>query len=109
MTTSELLFAILVLIIAGILFVLSIRSFNNRGFLLNNAYIYASKEERDKMNKKPYYKQTAVVFLLLCFVFIIIGVSIILQNSKINLLEIPLIAGAIIYAILSTKRINKKE
>ena len=109
MTTSELLFAILVLIIAGILFVLSIRSFNNRGFLLNNAYIYASKEERDKMDKKPYYKQTAVVFLLLCFVFIIIGVSIILQNSKINLLEIPLIAGAIIYAILSTKRINKKE
>ncbi len=109
MTTSELLFAILALIIAGILFVLSIRSFNNRGFLLNNAYIYASKEERDKMNKKPYYKQTAVVFLLLCFVFIIIGVSIILQNSKINLLEIPLIAGAIIYAILSTKRINKKE
>ena len=107
MTTLELLFAILVFIIAVILFVMSIRSFKNRGFLLNNAYLYASKEERDKMDKKPYYRQTAIVFLLLCFVFIIIGVSIVLYNSKINLLEIPFIAGAIIYAIVSSKRINK--
>ena len=107
MTTLELLFAILVFIIAVILFVMSIRSFKNRGFLFNNAYLYASKEERDKMDKKPYYRQTAIVFLLLCFVFIIIGVSIVLHNSKINLLEIPFIAGAIIYAIVSSKRINK--
>ena len=107
MTTLELLFAILVFIIAVILFVMSIRSFKNRGFLFNNAYLYASKEERDKMDKKPYYRQTAIVFLLLCFVFIIIGVSIVHHNSKINLLEIPFIAGAIIYAIVSSKRINK--
>lgn len=107
MTTLELLFAILVFIIAVILFVMSIRSFKNRGFLLNNAYLYASKEERDKMDKKPYYRQTAIVCLLLCFVFIITGVSIVLHNSKIDLLEIPFIAGAIIYAIVSSKRINK--
>lgn len=108
MTTSELLFAILVFIIAGILFVMSIRSFKNRGFLLNNAYLYASKEEREKMDKKPYYKQTAIVFLLLCFVFIIIGVSIVLHNSRINLLEIPIIVGVVIYAVISSIQINKK-
>ncbi|MBR1422843.1 MAG: DUF3784 domain-containing protein [Ruminococcus sp.] len=109
MTTSELIILIFVFMIAGTLFVISIRSFKNRGFLFNNAYLYASKEERDTMDKKPYYKQTAIVCLILCFVFTIIGVSILLQNSKINLIEIPFFAGIFIYAIVSSNRINKKK
>lgn len=109
MTTSELIFAIIIFVIAGLLFFFSIRSFMNKGFLLNNAYLYASKEEREKMDKKPYYIQTAVVFLILSIVFIIIGLSVVFQDSRINLLEIPFIAGAIIYAILSTIRIQTKR
>ena len=62
MTTAELIIAIVMFVIAGILILLSIRSFLERGFVLNNAYIYASKKERDSMNKKPYYRQTAIVF-----------------------------------------------
>ena len=46
MTTAEWITASLVFIIAAILAVVSIRSFQNKGFLFNNAYIYASKEER---------------------------------------------------------------
>lgn len=45
MTTAEWITASLVFIIAAILAVVSIRSFQNKGFLFNNAYIYASKEE----------------------------------------------------------------
>ena len=48
MTTAEWITASLVFIIAAILTVVSIRSFQNKGFLFNNAYIYASKEERGK-------------------------------------------------------------
>ena len=64
MTSAEWITASLVFIIAAILAVVSIRSFQNKGFLFNNAYIYASKEERGKMDKKPYYRQSAIVF---CF------------------------------------------
>ena len=64
MTTAEWITASLVLIIAAILAVVSIRSFQNKGFLFNNAYIYASKKERGKMDKKPYYRQSAIVFLI---------------------------------------------
>lgn len=85
----------------------SIRSFLERGFLLNNAYIYASKEERKAMNKKPYYRQSAIVFFVLSAVFLVIGLSLVLQNDRISLLEIPLIVGVSIYAIASTVWINK--
>ena len=51
MTIEERVFAIVVFVIAVALAVISYRSFKNRGFLINNAYIYASKEEREKLVK----------------------------------------------------------
>ena len=102
MITSVVLF-----VCSGLFLFFSIRSFLERGFLLNNAYIYASKEERKAMNKKPYYRQSAIVFFVLSAVFLVIGLSLVLQNDRISLLEIPLIVGVSIYAIASTVRINK--
>ena len=102
MTTAEWITASVVFIIAAILAVVSIRSFLNKGFLFNNAYIYASKEERGKIDKKPYYRQSAIVFCILSAVFLIIGLSLLLHKDKLFLLEIPLIVGVIIYAIVST-------
>ena len=54
-------------------FILSIYSFRERGFLLNNAWLYASKQERETMNKKPFYRQTAIVFLLIGIIFLLNG------------------------------------
>ena len=108
MLTAELIIAITMFLIAGILVLLSIRSFSGHGFVLNNAYIFSSEEERKTMNKKPYYRQTAIVFLLLSLVFIIIGLSIILQNYMIELLQIPVITAIIIYTIVSSIKISKK-
>lgn len=53
------------------------------------------------MNKKPCYKQSAIVFCILSEVFIVIGISLILHNDRLFLLEIPLASGVIIYAIVS--------
>lgn len=86
----------------------SIRSFFERGVLLNNAYIYATKEERAAMNKKPYYRQTAVVFCILSVVFVIIGLFVLFRNGNIALLVIPLAVAAIIYAVVSTVLNNKR-
>ena len=43
---------IILFLLAGASFFISVRSFMEKGFLFNNAYIYASKEQREKMNKK---------------------------------------------------------
>lgn len=109
MERLQLIASIMIFAFAVMLLLLGIRSFLEKGFLLNNAYIYAAKEQRKTMNKKPYYRQTAVVFCILSAVFLVIGLSLVFHNDKIILLEIPLIAGVIIYAVVSTIRINKQE
>lgn len=108
MTTGEWITLILVFSLAGALLLFGVRSFLERGFLLNNAFLYASEEERKTMDKKPYYRQSAIVFCILSAVFLVIGLSLLLHTERILLLEIPLAAGAIVYAIASTVRINRR-
>ena len=75
--------------------------------MLNNAYIYASEEERKTMDKKPYYRQSAVVFSLLSAVFTVVGLSLVLRKDGLLLLELPLAAGAVVYAIVSSLRLSR--
>ena len=109
MSTAELVVAIIAFVLAGISAFISARQFTEKGFLFNNAYIWAPKEERARMEKKPHYRQSAIVFSLLSAVFLVLGISIILQNWKIQLLEIPLIIGVLVYAIVSSIRIEKDK
>ena len=104
------------IITAGILFVislfvfiLSIRSFCEKGFLLNNAYIYASKKERAEMDKKPYYRQTAVIFLLMGIVFFLIGLAILLDAGWITYVAEADIVIIVIYAVVSGIAIEKQK
>lgn len=57
MTTAELATAIIVFLLAAICAFISARHFAEKGYLFNNAYIWASKDKREKMNKKPHYRQ----------------------------------------------------
>ena len=78
MDKGKLIVSLIIFAIAGINLFLSIMSFMEKGKLMNNAYIYASKEEREKMNKKPYYIQTGIVFILFTKDIFIFGLRIIL-------------------------------
>ena len=40
--------------------VLSIRHFQQKGFLWNNAWLFASEQERKHMDKAPHYRQSAI-------------------------------------------------
>ncbi len=104
MNTSEWIISIILFVFAGVLLFLGIRSFLGRGFLLNNAYLYASETDRKTMNKMPYYRQTAVVFCILSAVFFVMGLAVVLKNDKLFLLEIPLITAAVVYAVVSTAK-----
>lgn len=95
--------------IAIICFVFSFLQFNGKGFLFNNAYIYASKQEREAMDKKPYYKQSGVIFLLTGIIFLINAIDIILQTGRLFYLVIGIVIVAIVYAIVSSVMIRKKQ
>lgn len=90
-------------------FVFSVLQFMEKGILLNNAWFYASKDERRKMNRKPYYRQSAIVLLFLFFVFLSVGLNLITKRLIFLVIEYVLLAAVLIYGIVSTVSIQKKN
>ncbi len=107
MRTGTLITAIAVFLLVGGLFFLGLRQLLERGYLFNNAWIYATKKERESLNKKPYYRQSGIVFCLLGLLFTVIGLSVILREDRLLWLEAALAAGAVAYAVASSIRIEK--
>ena len=101
--------AIIVFVMAAGLLALAATHWLEKGFLFNNAYIYASKKERETMDKKPYYRQSAVVFLLLAGSFIAIGLRTLTGSGWWAIAEAACLIGACVWAFVSTARIRKKK
>ena len=90
-------------------FIISYLQFHEKGFLFNNANIYASKQERETMDKKPHYKQSGMAFLLIGIVFGINTVEVILQLNWLFVLAMIVAVIAIVYAIVSSIAIEKRK
>ena len=90
-------------------YVLSFLHFKEKGFLFNNAYIYASKEERATMDKTPHYRQSAVVFLMIGIIFLLDAMSSFWTNSWFSYMAIVVALIAIIYAIVSSVMIERHK
>lgn len=88
---------------------MSVRSFKEKGFLFNNSFIYASKEERDALDKKPYYRQSAIVFLLISIIFLLNAIATFLHTDWIFYIVLAVIITTLIYAITSSIAIEKRN
>ena len=106
---EDIIVAIFLFAVSVFLFVVSVRSFREKGFLFHNAYLYASKQERKTMNKKPYYRQTAIIFFLMGSVFLLIGLAIVLDMGWITYIAEAVILVILIYAIVSGIAIEKRR
>ncbi len=110
MSTADLILTIILFIIAFAMFLLSYLQFNEKMVLLNNAWLYASKKERETMNKTPHYKQSGVVFALIGVNFLIDAIGCMIHNSDLMLYGVLVISAiAVIYAIVSSVQIEKKK
>lgn len=89
--------------------ILGILQLCERGVPLNNAYLFASKEERLKMNKSPRFRQSGIVLLLCGGTLTTIDLSIVFNVSALLYLGFGLIGAALIYAIVSEIVIQKKS
>lgn len=96
-------------LLAVVAFVISIRSFQEKGFLFNNAYIYASKQERERMNKKPHYRQSAITFLLVGVIFLLLGLAVLFNSAWISFVAMGIAIVTGIYAIKSGIAIEKQH
>ena len=90
-------------------FIFSYLQFNERGFLFNNAYIYASKQEREVMDKKPHYRQSGIVFIMIGIIFAINAAEILLKTGWLFYVVIAITVIAIIYAIASSIIIEQNK
>lgn len=106
---KEMVISCILFLVAIGAFIMSYLSFKEKGFLFNNAYIYASKHERETMDKKPHYRQSAIVFLLIGAIFLLNGVSVFLSAGWIFFLAIAISIVAIIYAIVSSVTIERRK
>lgn len=105
---KEIITACVLFLVSAGLFVVSFRSFREKGFLFNNAYIYASKQERERMNKRPYYHQSAVIFSLLGLSFVSSGAELLFGLDWLFWLTAVILAATIVYAIVSTVMLQKR-
>ena len=101
--------AIILGVIAIACFIFSYLQFQEKGFLFNNAYIYASKQERENMDKKPHYKQSGIVFVFIGIIFLINAIDTILQTGWLNFFVIGIAVIAIVYAIVSSVIVEKRK
>ena len=96
-------------VFAIVSFILSYRQYNEIGALLNNAYFYASEQERKKMNKKPYFRQSSIVFLLIGVIFSILAVDMLLKTNWLVFCSISVAVATIVYAVISSAKIQKEN
>ncbi len=110
MLTKDIILSIILFIVAVIAFIVSYLQFKGKMVLINNAWLYASKKERETMNKTPHYKQSGVVFMLIGLNFLIDAIGCIMHNKNLMLYTVLIISViAVIYAIVSSIRIEKKK
>ena len=100
---------VLVFLLALLFLWLSVAHFLEKGALLNNAWFYASKEERAAMDKKPHYRQSAVVFLLLAVVFALVGMGLSTGKDLFISMAIAVVVAAMAYAVLSSVRLSRSQ
>ena len=106
---KEIIVASILFLVSVFAFIMSIRSFREKGFLFNNAYLYASKQERETMNKKPHYRQSAIVFLTIGLIFLLNGFNMLFQTNWIFYIIIAIIIVTLIYSIVSSVMIEKNN
>ena len=76
--------------------------------LLNNAYLYASAKERKDMDKKPYYRQSAIAFSIISLMLLLTARAIITDISALINVVIGLAITLVIYVIVSTVQIETR-
>ena len=98
---------VICLVISAGIYLISFLQFRQKGILLNNAYLYATAEERNRMNKKPYYFQSGIVLSLLGTIFLLYAIQTATEQAWISYLAALTVIVLIIYAIVSTIQIAK--
>ena len=100
---------VLCIVLAVVLMAMGVCSWMEKGLLLNNAWLFASEQERETMDKGPYYRQSAITFGLSGAIFLLLAAGIAL-DAVWPVAGAGLVAVAtVVYALASTVSIEKAK
>lgn len=91
-------------LVSLVLFILSFMQFRERGPILNNSMLVSEKRERSKDNLKRWYRQSAIIFLILAFVFLFMGLWVLTDLAIFSWLMGAAILAVLVYAFTSSLR-----
>lgn len=97
------------IVMAIVSLTLSILGFMGKDMILDDTYIKASKEEREKMDKKAYRLQGAIIFLFLFFITMCNILRVVLQMASFTYAVFVIAAIGIAYAIISHYKLKKNN
>lgn len=102
--------AILLIVLSLASIILGVTQLCEKGTPLNNSYIFASEKERAAMDKKPLYRQTGIVLLIVGVGLLVTAVLwVALKNIGAFYLLIPVFVLAVGYSIASEVLMNRKK
>lgn len=100
---------IICLVLAVVFYTAGYFQFREKGILLNNAYLYASAEERSNMDKKPYYRQSGIVFSFIGTIFVLDILQMVTGSGLVFYFVIAIAVITLFYAIVSSVEIWMKK
>ena len=97
------------IVMAVVSLIFSVLGFMGKDMILDDAYIKASKEEREKMDKKAYRLQGSIIFLFLFFISLCNILRAVLHITLFMYISFVVAAIGIAYAIISHYKLKKKQ
>ena len=99
-------------IILGILtiaaYALSLLGFLGKGIIIDDHYVFSTREKRKDMDKEAYYLQSGILFLCLGTMFLVYLLRLITGIRYFTYIALFFTFVAMVYAIISHYRIKKQ-
>ena len=101
---------ILLIVLSLASIILGVTQLCEKGKPLNNSYIFASEKERAAMDKKPLFRQTGIVLLIVGVGLLVTAVLwVALKSIGAFYLLIPVFTLAVGYSIVSEFLMSRKK
>lgn len=99
----------LLIMLMVVSYIFALLGFLGTGIIIDDNYVFASKEKRRHMDKKAYYLQSAIIFLCLGTMFLQYIIRLLTGIVYFKYTAFMVCFAAMIYAIVSHYTIKKKQ
>lgn len=95
-------------VLTAVSLMITVVSFLKRGFVFHNAYIWASRAERETMDKRPFYRQSGIAFGLVTIALGFMALGCIMGTLWPLIITAAACVAVLVYAIMiSVKKTEK--